>query len=59
MDKEMSLNDAIKHCEEVAFNCENSQCAREHIQLKDWLVELRQYREIYNKSKKSIKDEIY
>jgi len=41
---DMSLDEAIQHCEEVLPLAETSQCAREHIQLKEWLIELRNYR---------------
>lgn len=40
----MTLEEAINHCNEVA-NSECSECAREHRQLGEWLVELRSYRE--------------
>lgn len=44
IEKDMSLDEAIKHCEEVLPIAETAQCAREHIQLRDWLTELKQYR---------------
>lgn len=44
--EDMSLEDAIKHCEDVLPLAENGQCAKEHIQLRDWLLELKKYREI-------------
>lgn len=43
--KNMSLDEAIKHCEEVLPIAETAQCAKEHMQLRDWLIELKQYRE--------------
>lgn len=44
----MTLEEAIQHCEEVSQNCENEQCALDHKQLKEWLLELKQYRELHN-----------
>ena len=52
----MTLEEAIKHCEEVAERLENSckrdwmgeddeSCASEHRQLADWLRELQRWRE--------------
>lgn len=46
----MTLDEAIKHCNEVAeaisaSGCE--ECAKEHKQLADWLTELKTYREKY------------
>lgn len=41
---DMSLDEAIQHCEEVLPLAETSQCAREHMQLREWLIELRNYR---------------
>lgn len=40
----MSLDEAIQHCEEVLPLAETSQCAQEHMQLRDWLIELKNYR---------------
>ena len=40
----MTLEEAIKHCEEKANGC--SECADEHKQLADWLWELKVRREI-------------
>lgn len=45
IEKNMTLDEAIKHCEEVLPIAETSQCAKEHLQLRDWLIELKQYRE--------------
>lgn len=39
----MTLEEAIIHCKERA--CDNTQCAREHRQLAEWLEELKKYRE--------------
>lgn len=38
----MTLEEAIKHCEEKA--CDNTECALEHKQLAEWLQELQKYR---------------
>jgi hypothetical protein len=54
----MTLDEAIKHCEEVAERLENSckrdwmgeddkRCAFEHRQLAEWLRELQEYRKLY------------
>jgi hypothetical protein len=44
----MSLDAAIKHCEEVALSCtkSNRECALEHVQLMQWLKELRVLRQL-------------
>lgn len=40
----MTLDEAIKHCEEIIQNnCDK--CAEEHKQLVEWLKELKRYRE--------------
>ena len=44
----MTLDEAIKHCNEVAkaisaSGCE--ECAKEHKQLANWLIELKAYRQ--------------
>lgn len=46
--EDMTLNEAIKHLDEILqpdrkWDCE--ECKNEHIQLKKWLVELKEYRE--------------
>ena len=45
----MTIEEAIKHCEEVAdtpcFTDEEARCYSEHRQLAEWLKELKQYRE--------------
>lgn len=40
----MTLDEAIKHCEEIA--CDSEQCRLEHLQLAQWLKELKVYRKI-------------
>lgn len=37
----MTLEEAIKHCEEVANSCNNKDCALDHKQLAEWLKELK------------------
>lgn len=50
----MTLDEAIKHCEEVISQCkEGTTCALEHKQLRDWLTKLKSYEEI--KEKKGMK----
>ena len=39
----MTLDEAIKHCNEVA--CKHDKCAMEHKQLAQWLIELKGYKE--------------
>lgn len=44
----MTLEEAINHCDEVIKkeqSCGCFDCASEHQQLKEWLQELKQYRE--------------
>lgn len=38
----MTLDEAIKHCEEVANSCDNTECAIDHKQLAEWLRELKE-----------------
>ena len=45
IEKNMSLDEAIEHCTYVIPIAETAQCAKEHIQLRKWLTELKQYRE--------------
>lgn len=44
----MSLDAAIKHCEEVALSCQSDEreCALQHVQLMQWLKELRVLRQL-------------
>lgn len=47
----MTIDEAIEHCENVAKNnC--SKCGVEHLQLADWLKELKTYRETVQKDLK-------
>lgn len=42
---QLTLDDAIKHCEEVLPLCENDEVREEHIQLGNWLKELKELKE--------------
>lgn len=44
IESDMSLDEAIQHCNDVLPLAETSQCAKEHMQLRDWLIELKNYR---------------
>ena len=37
----MTINEAIKHYKDVALHCDNKECAYEHVQLMNWLKELK------------------
>ena len=41
----MTLDDAIKHCQQVA-NESNCECAKEHKQLAQWLQELKKFKKM-------------
>ena len=43
----MTLDEAIKHCNEVAEENECIECAAEHMRLAEWLTELKEFREKY------------
>lgn len=47
----MTLEEAIIHCREKALSCSNEQreCALEHVQLMDWLKELKCLRKVVDK----------
>lgn len=47
----MKLEEAIKHCEEVA-DSKCDMCGREHRQLAEWLKELQQYKKSFLEHKK-------
>ena len=61
----MTLDETIKHYEEVAESCERGnpkkrskmECAKEHRQRAEWLRELKAYREILENADKIIKSE--
>ena len=48
----MTLDEAIKHCEEKVDSCDN--CAEEHKQLAEWLKELKGYRTIVELLKNTV-----
>ena len=41
----MTLDEATKHCLEVAHNTTCADCKNEHLQLAEWLLELKKRRE--------------
>lgn len=47
----MTLEEAIIHCREKALSCsdEQQECALEHVQLMDWLKELKCLRKVVDK----------
>lgn len=57
----MTLDEAIKHCKEVAESCNNSECALDHKQLATWLEELKRFKQpinydrLYEKSHEAFK----
>lgn len=46
----MSLDEAIWHCQERAEE-DCSECAREHLQLAEWLGELKSYKDLEEQGK--------
>ena len=42
---QLTLEDAIKHCEEILPLCENDKVREEHIQLGNWLKELKELKQ--------------
>lgn len=46
--QEMTLDEAIKHCKEVAESCSGSGCALDHRQLAAWLEELKRFKQPIN-----------
>lgn len=55
---QLTLESAIKHCEDVLPLCENDEVREEHIQLRDWLKELKELREWSNKKPNKTKKEL-
>ena len=41
----MTLQEAINHIDEVIKDTECEECKKKHIQLKQWLIELQEFRE--------------
>lgn len=48
----MTLTEAIEHCSAVTEKCNNKQCALDHRQLMEWLIELKYYRKRYGEIEK-------
>lgn len=44
----MTLDEAIQHCKEVAENTTCNACKEEHLQLAEWLKELKRRRDNYD-----------
>jgi hypothetical protein len=44
----MTLDEAIEHCIEVFESEACEECAMEHLQLANWLIELKEYKEKYS-----------
>ena len=47
MSKGMTLNRAIKHCEEKAAELGCTECGKEHLKLAGWLKELKRWRKLF------------
>jgi hypothetical protein len=45
----MTLDEAIIHCNEVAFTCNKIECSNDHKELANWLEELKFFRSWYKK----------
>ena len=45
----MTINEAIEHCKDVVLHCDNKECAYEHVQLMNWLKELKCLRLVVDK----------
>lgn len=45
----MTINEAIEHCKDVTLHCDNKECAYEHVQLMNWLKELKCLRLVVDK----------
>lgn len=43
----MDIEEAIRHCKDIADNCNNEECSLDHRQLMLWLIELKNYRKKY------------
>ena len=41
----MTLDEAIEHAKNVASTCDDEECAADHLQLANWLTDLRMHRE--------------
>ena len=47
----MTLQEAINNIEEVIYHSECEECKNQHIQLKTWLIELKNRRENENEAR--------
>ena len=43
----MTIDEAIEHCKEKARFCSIKKCADEHLQLAEWLEELKKLRKLF------------
>ncbi len=50
----MTLDEAISHANSVAETCASEECGMEHLQIAEWLKELKIRREIEQKSRDKI-----
>ncbi len=48
----MTLKEAIEHCKDIFASCESEECATQHLELLDFLVELEERRKKDNENKK-------
>lgn len=49
----MTIDEAIKHCQEVSYSCNRKGCSLEHTQLANWLIELKYYYDRYGSIEKN------
>ena len=45
----LTLDEAIRHCNEVASTCSETECSNDHKELANWLEELKFFRSWYKK----------
>lgn len=43
----MTIDEAIRHCREVAVYCSTRKCSNDHLQLAEWLEELKRLRKLF------------
>ena len=48
----MTIDEAIQHCKEVSESCLSNDCSVHHIQLMNWLKELKELRKRFDKKEK-------
>jgi hypothetical protein len=46
----MTLNEAIEHAKEVSIQAECEDCRNQHLQLYEWLTELKELKTLVNKT---------